>query len=261
MGTFTRAIIVVLGLVSVAEAKPKTHASHQRARHPAGAPAPAQRTAAAHATQPASRAKHRVAVGHRANAPWQGKLVDPAQFPDGDGYHIRRPWRSYGTRSTVDIVHDVVTAEIAEFPDHHVLAIGDFSAEHGGRITEHASHQSGRDVDIGLYYTEKPDSYPETFVSATDDNLDCEATYGLVDKFVRTQDEAGGAQIIFLDYRVQGMLYDWAKDNGVSEGHLDRMFQYPHGKSSGAGFVRHWPNHDNHIHVRFKCGAGDAGCR
>ncbi len=231
MGTITRAFAIVLGLVTVAQARPHAH-SHSHARHTAK--------------------HHHIATGRSADVPWQGRLVDPTQFPDGDGYHIRRPWRSFGTARTVELVHDVVAKTIADLPDRHVLAIGDFSAEHGGPITEHASHQNGHDVDIGLYYNEKPDNYPASFVSATADNLDCEATWKLVDNFVKTAGQSGGAKIIFLDFRVQGLLYDWALENGVSEAHLARVFQYPHGKSSGDGFVRHWPNHDNHIHVRFK---------
>ena len=128
-----------------------------------------------------------------------------------------------------------------EFPDQHVLAIGDISAEHGGQITEHHSHQSGRDVDLGLFYYEKPRNYPDDFVRATADNLDCEATFALLAGFAATAREDGGAQMIFLDFDVQGLIYEWAKDHGVSEERLARMFQFPHGRDSGAGLVRHYP--------------------
>ena len=236
VGILARSLVVILGLTSLAGAKP-----HAKGR--AGGKSARAIAAPHHAP--------RHAVG-RANLPWQGRLVDPAQLPDGDGYHIRRPARAFGTERTAELVHEVIEATIALFPERHVLAIGDLSAEHGGRITEHASHQSGRDVDIGLYYLEKPAAYPENFVSATEDNLDCEATWGLIDRFVDTADQPGGAQIIFLDFRVQGLLYAWAKEHGISQKYLDHVFQYPHGKSSSEGIVRHWPNHDNHIHVRFK---------
>jgi murein endopeptidase len=212
-----RALVIVIALASVAQAKP-----HAR--------------------------KRLSAVKQRTDAPWRGRLDHASQFPDGEGYFIRRPWRTFATKHTIELAHEVIAEQISEFSDRHVLAIGDFSAEHGGPITEHASHQNGHDVDIGLYYTEKPQAYPESFVTATEDNLDCEATYALVDRFVRS----GGASIIFLDYNVQGILYRWAKENGVAEAHLDRMFQYPHGRGSSEGVVRHWPNHDNHIHVRFR---------
>ena len=67
--------------------------------------------------------------------------------------------------------------------------------------------------------------------------------------------------MIFLDFDVQGILYHWAHDHGVSERRLERIFQYPHGRGSSEGIVRHEPNHDNHMHVRFKCPSDDTACR
>ena len=200
-------------------------------------------------------------TGQSLGAPWAGRLRDAAQLPEGDGYVIRRPWRSFGTRTSVELVEHVVNAWREQFPDAHVLAIGDLSAEHGGQITEHRSHQSGRDADIGLIYKEQPAGYPNNFITATENNLDCEATFALVARFAATADEPGGAQMMFLDYQVQGMLYRWAKDHDVDDDELAYLFQYPHGRGSSGGLVRHVPNHDNHLHVRFKCVAGDSACQ
>ena len=80
-------------------------------------------------------------------------------------------------------------------------------------------------------------------------------------RFIEARNEDGGAMMIFLDFNVQGLLYRWALDHDVSEARLDRIFQFPHGRGSGDGFVRHIPNHDNHIHVRFKCPADDSACK
>jgi hypothetical protein len=52
----------------------------------------------------------------------------------------------------------------------------------------------------------------------------------------------------------------WALAHGISEHRLERIFQYPHGRGSSEGIVRHEPNHDNHMHVRFQCPADDTGC-
>ena len=201
------------------------------------------------------------AGGQSIGVPWAGTLRDASRFPAGDGYVIRRPTRAYGTRTTVAHVEHVVAAVRAEFPDRHVLGIGDFSAEHGGAISDHRSHQAGRDVDIGLFYREQPASYPREFVRANEANLDAPATFALVAKFAATADKDGGVQIIFLDYEVQGILYHWALDHGVSEAKLDRMFQFGHGRGASEGLVRHIPGHDNHIHVRFRCAAADRDCR
>jgi murein endopeptidase len=214
----------------------------------------------------AAHAKPRVAIhgpihGQSVGAPWQGTLREAAKLPEGDGYHIRRPWRSFGTRTTVDFVERVATDVRELFPETHVLAIGDLSAEHGGAITEHRSHQSGRDADIGLIYKSKPAGYPDNFITATEDNLDCAATYALVAGFAETSHDDGGALVMFLDFRVQGLLYQWARDHGVDDEVLNRTFQFPHGRGTSAGLVRHEPNHDNHLHVRFKCPRGDSACR
>jgi murein endopeptidase len=244
----SRVIVVVVGLLAVSSAA-------EAKRHPR--PKHVDKKQAARVVA----AEQLPSRGQSVGAPWAGRLREPAQLPDGDGYVIRRPWRSFGTTRTVELVERVVTGWREQFPESHVLAIGDLSAEHGGAITEHHSHQSGRDADLGLIYNEKPRGYPENFIDATEDNLDCEATYELVAAFADTSREDGGAQVMFLDFRVQGMLYRWAKDHGVEDDTLARLFQYPHGRGASAGLVRHEPNHANHVHVRFKCPRSDSSCQ
>jgi len=244
--------LFVVSTVASADARPKKRHEHKRAAHSV--------------SRPRGREHHPLQLrgpltGQSIGLPWDGMLRMGSRLPDGDGYVIRRPARAFGTRETIEIVHRVVTEVLEAFPDTHVLALGDISAEHGGAITEHHSHQSGRDADIGLFYIEKPAGYPASFVRATEDNLDREATFALISAFADTADENGGAQMIFLDFEVQGLLYEWALDHGVGEKRLDRLFQYPHGRGAGEGFVRHEPNHDNHMHVRFKCPNEDDSCR
>jgi hypothetical protein len=198
--------------------------------------------------------------GQSLGAPWAGRLHDPAELAPGEGYVIRRPWRAYGTTTMVETVERIVRDVADRFYDTHPIAIGDLSAERGGHISDHSSHQSGRDVDIGLIFKRKPDAYPQSFVVGTADTLDLEATFVLVEEFARTFDEAGGVQIIFLDFHIQGLLYKWALDNGETPEYLAKLFQYPHGRVA-AGIVRHEPHHADHIHVRFRCPPSDAICR
>lgn len=237
-------IAVVLGLHAAADARPA-----KRKRVAVDTPAKREAT-------PVAKLRDR-SIG----APWSGRLQAPARLKGGDGYVIRRPQRSYGTRTTVELVKDAVSNTLEAFPKVHVLAIGDISAESGGFITEHHSHQSGRDADIGLFYKKKPAAYPRSFVRATADNLDAAATWKLIWELAKTSTQDGGAQIIFLDYNVQGIVYRWAKEHDVSEKRLSRVFQYPFGRGSANGVVRHFPNHDNHLHVRFKCRDRDTSCR
>jgi len=201
------------------------------------------------------------ARGQSVGAPWAGRLSHATQLPPGDGYYIRRPARSFGTAATVGFVERAIDDMLEAFPDAHVLAIGDISAASGGPITEHRSHQSGRDVDIGLVYKEQPAGYPASFVHADESNLDCAATFKLLESFLASANEDGGVLMVFLDFNVQGILYHWAREHGVSERRLERIFQYPHGRGSSEGIVRHEPNHDNHMHVRFQCPSDDSACR
>jgi len=199
--------------------------------------------------------------GQSVGTPWDGQLRDGVRLPDGRGYHVRRPQRAWGASYVVRQVERAIAAARRRFPDTHTLAIGDLSARRGGTITEHRSHQSGRDADIGLFYVEKPRGYPDEFVIATARNLDRAATWALLQAFVRTTGDDGGVAMIFLDYDVQGLLYEWALDHGVPEEYLDRLFQYPDGPDTPTGLVRHVDYHADHMHVRFKCLAGDELCR
>lgn len=201
-----------------------------------------------------------IVLGQSVGRPWRGSLAKPSRLAAGKGYLIRRPHRAYGTRRLVDLTRDAIAAVRRDHPRVHRLAVGDLSARRGGRISEHGSHQSGRDIDLGFYFKRQPKGYPESFVVGTKQNLDLAATWDLLVAFARTADDKGGVQAIFLDYGVQGILYEWAKDRGVSERYLDRLFQYPHGKHGGSGLVRHEPYHDDHFHIRLQCPPGDAGC-
>lgn len=239
-------VAVVLGLVSAADARPA-----RKKRVAVDHPAKRDREA------PVAKAVRDRSIG----APWSGRLQAPARLKRGAGYVIRRPQRAFGTRTTVELVKDAVANTLEAFPKVHVLAIGDISAQSGGFITQHRSHQSGRDADIGLFYKKKPADYPKSFVRATKDNLDAAATWKLIWELAKTSTQDGGAQIIFLDYNVQGIIYRWAKAHKVSEKRLARVFQYPNGRGSVSGVVRHYPYHDNHMHVRFKCRDRDTSCR
>lgn len=199
-------------------------------------------------------------TGQSVGKPWHGKLVRAARLSEGKGYLIRRPERAYGTRRLVDLVRDSIKAVRKDHPKVHTLAVGDLSARRGGKISEHASHQSGRDVDVGFFFTRRPAGYPDQFVVGTAANLDLPATWDLLVAFARTADDRDGVAAIFLDYDLQGVLYEWAKDRGVSAGYLDRLFQYPDGRR-GSGLVRHEPHHDDHFHIRIHCPPGDAGCQ
>jgi hypothetical protein len=268
------AAATALVLVSpLADAKSQHRPEPHATKHPHGKSRPSLRGKATKAKPTSTRAARTTTVrghdhietrelahGQSIGAPWDGRLQHATQLSPGDGYHIRRPERSFGTETTIELVERAIGETLDAFPDQHVLAIGDISAETGGMITQHRSHQSGRDVDVGLFYLERPAGYPASFVHADDDNLDCAATFKLLERFLATANDDGGVLMVFLDFEIQGILYRWALEHGISERRLERIFQYPHGRGASEGLVRHEPNHDNHMHVRFRCQSDDTAC-
>jgi hypothetical protein len=170
---------------------------------------------------------------------------------EGDGYVVRRSALAYGQPHVVEQVQRAIAEVRALYPEVHTLAIGDLSAAHGGKIADHLSHRTGLDVDVGFYFKQVPDGYFESFAPAGKD-FDLEATWALIIAFAHTADHDGGVSMIFLDRSVQARLYRWAKARGTPQADLEYIFQYPRSNDDLSGLVRHWPNHANHLHVRFK---------
>ena len=254
------AIAVCLLFATSSEAKPRKSQADKRDRDKRIRPV----DVAIHDDAPRTRrrkSRELASTPQSFGMPWNGHLRNPVQLRLGDGAYIRWPYRSFGTRTTVELTKRAIVETLELHPKAHVLAIGDLSAQFGGPVSDHASHQSGRDVDLGLFYKRKPAGYPNAFLDGTEANLDTPAMWTLINKLTNTATKNGGVWAIFLDYDVQGVIYRWAKRHGVSEAKLDRVFQYPHGRWAGQGLVRHYRNHAHHLHVRFKCTTAETSCR
>jgi LysM repeat protein len=202
----------------------------------------------------------RVVPGQSRGSPQAGRLLGGVQFPPGSGYYRRRPHYAWGANHTVGHTQNVIRAVRARYPRIHTLAIGDLSAREGGRIPRHNSHQSGRDIDVGLYFRRVPSGYPETFVAATRDNLDFAATWSLLEGFAATEALPGGVEVMFLNYQVQRLLYEWARRQDIPRARIERLLQYPRGQGYRQALIRHEPGHTGHVHVRFRCPERDPHC-
>ncbi|ACY13189.1 penicillin-insensitive murein endopeptidase [Haliangium ochraceum] len=202
----------------------------------------------------------RPVAGQSVGSVVRGRLVNGMQLPEGRGYYRRRPHRAWGASHTIHHIRRAIASVRNRLPKVHEVAIGDISTHDGGQLADHRSHQSGRDVDIGLYYKKRPRGYPKSFIRGDQQNLDLQATWALIEALANTSKVAGGVDIMFLDYDLQGHLYKWAKKHGVSKRKLGEILQYPRGESSASGLVRHEPGHATHVHVRFKCPKSDEKC-
>jgi murein endopeptidase len=201
-------------------------------------------------------------IGQSFGRPQDGYLVSGSHIPANPAaYYLRRPERAWGTDHTVAQIVRAIRLVRRRFPRVHPLAIGDLSARHGGPLSLHGSHQSGRDADIGFYYRQPQRGYPKSFVVATADNLDFPATWALISALCRTADSALGVERIYMTYSTQALFYRLARKHRVPATQLEEWFQYPHGRRADHGIIRHEPGHDEHIHVRFHCAPADVECR
>jgi LysM repeat protein len=188
-----------------------------------------------------------IVPGFEPEPPQRGRLVNGRKLPKHQAYTIKRSHNVYGTPRTIKLIGQVVDRYERRVPGGPKLRMGDISKDGGGPMNGHLSHQEGRDVDIGLVLQGKLADRLH-FSGANSDNIDLRRTWALVEEFIAT----GEVRYIFLDYQVQKLLYEYAKQNGVPKQKLDEYFQYPRGIGRNHGIVRHWRGHRNHIHVRFR---------
>ncbi len=108
--------------------------------------------------------------------PNAGLLLNGVQATENAYFKPVSPSGAWGTQETLDYltaalkkVHDVI-------PDSPALALGDISAQGGGRLSPHVSHQAGRDLDIGFFYV----SDARWYRRGTAENLDLKRNWAFV---------------------------------------------------------------------------------
>ena len=173
----------------------------------------------------------------------------------GVGYRRKNDKAAYGTDESIAIVLWACLEISRLYPGTVPVVIGDLSTETGGKLRPHSSYQSGRDVDIGYYFT---DNRPvRHFMTATSKNLDIEKTWTFFELLLSTDK----IQYMFVDYRVQRYLFREAQRRGWQEDELSSLFEAPLGARKKGGIIRHIRGHRHHVHVRFHCPEGDTECR
>ena len=185
-----------------------------------------------------------------------GRLVNGEQLPDHPGYTVRSRRRAWGTNETISALMAGFDHVRRVHPRAPRLAVHDLSYENGGYMPPHRSHQSGRDADIGYYHsgcTRTDCEYRAVRASELTPDLQWTLFQYWIDN--------GLVDYIFVDYTLQEVLHEHARQAGVSQRRLEQLFQYPRGRHSSRGIIRHEPGHRTHFHVRFSCGSRDSRCR
>ncbi len=239
----TRTAALVLGpavALTLATARPggASRASETLERDPpsqtlrlgAGGLRPAPGTARAERPQQRERAPSFPAVEWREatahGLPYAGSLTDGTQLPvEGPDWVTwnpvtdsvpNHPRRLYAHERTIRRLVSVLAAYREASPEAPRVVVGDISFRGGGPMELHRSHQNGLDVDV--YY---PRLDRRLRAPRTTDQVDRELSQALLDRFL-----AAGAQMVFVGYRT-----------GL-RGPKDVVIPYP--------------NHEDHLHVRFR---------
>jgi Penicillin-insensitive murein endopeptidase len=157
--------------------------------------------------------------------PYAGHLHDATQLPvEGPDWvtwnpntdsRPNLPGRLYGHERTIRTIIEVLAAYREAHTKAPPVVVGDISFRDGGIMDQHVSHQNGLDVD---FYYPRRDGWLQAPTSTA--QIDRRLSQHLLDGFV-----AAGASMIFVGYAID------------LRGPREVVIPYP--------------NHENHMHVRF----------
>jgi hypothetical protein len=171
------------------------------------------------------------------------KRVPMVQLRTGPGFVTASEERSWGTKLTVDEIRRVMGAFDKAFPRVQPIIVGDLSKRGGGVLDNHNSHVNGRDVDIHL---------PLNPIADISDKRPRTVNLAQCWFLLKTLADGCLVEYIFLDKEVQKQLHGYALGEGVPRSELELILQYPRHERKAVGIVRHWTNHEDHMHVRFQ---------
>lgn len=189
--------------------------------------------------------------------PGAGSIRGSVRIAPHAAYVIRDPERAYATRRTLERL--VRGFEALHRDDQRAprVRVHDISLRRGGPIDDHHTHQSGRDVDLTYFQREgcsETEGCPLREVAAPE--LDAARQWRLLHHWL----ERGELEVAYVDHALQAELHREARRRGATREQLATWLQYPRSASVSAGVIRHYPNHADHVHVRFACAPGEHHC-
>ena len=163
----------------------------------------------------------------------------------------------WGLESLVNMIEHAAKAIRRQYPESQ-LSVGHLSRPGGGEIDRHASHESGRDADIGFYVRNQQGKtiYADHFVPFKGDGtapswpgaqFDDAKNWALVNSIVND----GNARVthIFVASPIRARLLQYAEKIGAPAAARTRaaeLMAQPRGALP----------HDDHFHVRIACPPG-----
>jgi penicillin-insensitive murein endopeptidase len=191
--------------------------------------------------------------------PWDGKLVRGVKLrPSAHVRYVTEyapAGHFYGTWQLVQLIERAAYAVARRQPGAR-LSVGELSAEHGGDLPGHASHESGRDVDLGFYMLNAGGRPYDAFAFAQFDDrgrgrkpnrgmrFDVARNWELLARLVSDADAR--VQYVFVSTGLRWLLFDHARRHKASPALVQRAARVMVPPSE-----RH--PHGNHFHVRVFC--------
>ena len=142
----------------------------------------------------------------------------PSSVPGLYGYGSRA--RKFGLQSTINALKEIGRRWQRDHPNAPPIGIGDISKQGGGRISGHASHRRGIDIDLDVIGTDRRPRRPPT-----------------ITRWHRYYSRTRTLELIKVIVEVRRPRRIYFNDPAAHR-------LYP-------GLIRTWPNHNGHLHVRY----------
>jgi penicillin-insensitive murein endopeptidase len=197
-------------------------------------------------------------AGQVVGAYSKGSLVDSSSLAShGDGFiHLfERRERHFASQRLVDLIAEAAARMARRYPQGERLQIGDLSARQGGKISRHASHQNGLDVDVVFYRVDHreqtasdgDEGFIESFVKdgKLTSNFDVERNWELIKLFAAS----GRLGRAFVHPAIKAALCAQARARGELKSQARTLSR-----------IRLLDNHDDHVHVRLTCPSASPAC-
>ncbi len=205
-------------------------------------------------------------LGRSIGAPNEGRLLGGAHLDDSAAVRACSAYSAgdvrWGLGPLVGMIERGAKTVRKKYPNS-VLNVGQLSRAGGGEVNRHASHESGRDADIGFYVrTTRGNKYLTTdrFVTFRGDGSAPTWPGARFDDarnwvFVSTilTDPQVRIQYIFISTPLRARLLAYADKIGASatvRGRAAEVMAQPYGAHP----------HNDHFHVRIGCPNGMSGC-
>lgn len=259
---FTLALLVVAPINVEAASTPKKPAMADKRRPPA-ASVGAGRSPTAHLGPPSGPQRSNLAMS--IGSPTDGRILGGSHLPLSPYLRVYPAYGNsdvrWGIDSLVGLIDRAAKSVRKQYPDA-VLSVGHLSKQGGGELDRHASHESGRDADVGFYVRDaagKPilsdhmvpfvgDGTSKSWPGA---HFDDARNWALVAAMVG--DGQSRVTHIFVATPLRERLLAYAAKIGASpvlRSRASAVLAQPRGSLP----------HDDHFHVRVACPSGMAQC-